>query len=80
MLWPDRFDCITLPIVARRMAFVALAVPSALVTMMPRTASAIDDAAETYVEAPAVAARFPDPVAPIATMVGALNIDTGKGM
>jgi hypothetical protein len=67
MLQFDHFDCRMTPLAARRMAFVALAVPSALVTMMPRTASAIDDAAETYVEAPAVAARFPDPVAPIAT-------------
>lgn len=53
---------------ARRKASLAFAVFGTLVVMtFARTARAAYDAADNYVEAPAVAARFPDPVTPIAT-------------
>ncbi len=64
-----RFDpCPIASFAARRKASLAFAVFGALVVMtFARTARAADDAADNYVEAPAVAARFPDPVTPIAT-------------
>jgi hypothetical protein len=64
-----RFDpCPIASFAARRKAGLAFAVFGALVVMtFARTACAAYDAADNYVEAPAVAARFPDPVTPIAT-------------
>ena len=64
-----RFDpCPIASFATRRKASLALAVFGAVVVMtFARTAHAADDVADNYVEAPAVAARFPDPATPIAT-------------
>jgi hypothetical protein len=64
-----RFDpCPIASFAAPRKASLAFAVFGAVVVMtFARTTHAADDVADNYVEAPAVAARFPDPVTPIAT-------------
>ena len=64
MLRSDRFFC---PLAPRLVKSTALVLTALVAGICARTACALYDPTDNYVEPPAVAARFPDPVAPIAT-------------